>query len=168
MNSGFLKKYKLVMIILLLDLLLLVISPEIGKLSFKNSFIFSLEVLKILPPVLILIGLLDMWVPREKIESHLGSGSGMKGSVLALLLGSAAAGPIFAAFPLALSLSNKGVRTANVAIFLGSWATIKIPMLVMESSFLGVRFAMLRLLITAPFIFLIGYLLEKFSPLKKA
>jgi uncharacterized membrane protein YraQ (UPF0718 family) len=36
-------------------------------------------------------------------------------------------------------------------------------MLIMESSFLGWRFAILRLIITVPFIILIGYLMERFA-----
>ena len=35
-------------------------------------------------------------------------------------LGTAAAGPIYAAFPLGLSLREKGARTANLVIFLGA------------------------------------------------
>lgn len=126
-----------------------------------NSFQFSIIVFKIFPPVLILMGLLDAWVPREKIIQHLGVKSGLKGVMLSLLIGSVAAGPLFAAFPIAQSLSDKGVRTSNTVIFLGAWATIKVPMLIMESSFLGARFAILRLVITVPFIILIGHLVER-------
>lgn len=126
-----------------------------------NSFQFSIIVFKIFPPVLILMGLLDAWVPREKIIQHLGVKSGLKGVMLSLLIGSVAAGPLFAAFPIAQSLSVKGVRTSNTVIFLGAWATIKVPMLIMESSFLGARFAILRLVITVPFIILIGHLVER-------
>lgn len=129
-----------------------------------NFFHFFVEVIKIFPPILILMGLLDKWIPKEKIRVYLGHRSGLRGISLAILLGTAAAGPLFAAFPIAKSLSEKGVRTANTVIFLGSWATIKIPMFIMECSFLGVRFALLRFLITLPFIVLIGFLIEWFNP----
>lgn len=132
-----------------------------------NSFQFSIIVFKIFPPVLILMGLLDAWVPREKIIQHLEVTSGLKGVMLSLLIGSVAAGPLFAAFPIAQSLSDKGVRTSNTVIFLGAWATIKVPMLIMESSFLGARFAILRLVITVPFIILIGNLVERFGSIEK-
>ena len=160
MKMETLKKYRLFMIVILINILLFFVKPQVSELSFTNSFHFFLEVLKILPPVMILMGLLDMWVPRETIESHLGAESGMRGSILAIFLGTAAAGPLFVAFPIAFSLKNKGVRTANLVIFLGSWATIKIPMLLMESCFISLRFAMMRLVITIPFILGMGYLME--------
>jgi uncharacterized membrane protein YraQ (UPF0718 family) len=119
----------------------------------------------ILPPVLLLLALLEAWLPSGAIESNLGKGAGVKGMLIATLMGSMAAGPLFAAFPIAASLSRKGGSTANTVIFLGSWATIKIPMLMMESRFLGVKFSLLRLVITIPFILLMGALMEKWSPL---
>lgn len=165
MIIDFVKKFKVLFSVLLIDLLLFFIKPEISKQSFVNSFQFFLEVMKMLPPVLILIGLLDVWISREMIESHLGKKSGLKGIIISILLGSVAAGPLFTAFPIAKSLTRKGVRTANTVIFLGAWATIKIPMLIMESSFIGVRFAILRLIVTVPFIILTGYLMERFAPI---
>lgn len=132
--------------------------------TFLNSSHFLIGVIKFLPPILILMGLLDAWIPKEKIQIYLGHKSGLKGIILAILLGTAAAGPLFAAFPIAKSLAEKGVRTANTVIFLGSWATIKIPMFIMECSFLGFRFALLRFIITLPFIVLIGFLVERFNP----
>jgi uncharacterized membrane protein YraQ (UPF0718 family) len=137
---------------------------ELSYNTCSNSSHFFIEVIKFFPPILILMGLLDAWVPKEKIQSYLGNGSGLRGIVLAILLGTAAAGPLFSAFPIAKSLSEKGVRTANTVIFLGSWATIKIPMFIMECNFLGVRFALLRLVITLPFIVLIGFLIERLIP----
>lgn len=168
MIINFVQKFKVLIVVLLIDCILFFTWPDISEQSFVNSLHFSLEVLKMLPPILILMGLLDVWISREMIESHLGNESGIKGKMISLLMGSAAAGPLFAAFPIALSLRKKGVRTSNTVIFLGSWATIKIPMIIMESNFLGIRFAILRLIITIPFILLIGYLVEKFAPLDES
>lgn len=137
---------------------------ELSYNTFLNSSHFFLEVIKFFPPILILMGLLDAWTPKEKIQTHLGDKSGLRGVCFAILLGTAAAGPLFAAFPIAKSLSEKGVRIANTVIFLGSWATVKIPMFILESSYLGIRFALLRLIITLPFIVLIGFLIERLIP----
>jgi uncharacterized membrane protein YraQ (UPF0718 family) len=158
-------KFKFVFFALIANIILFFIHPEMARASLINSFQFSIEVLKMLPPILILISLLDVWTSREQIETHLGSKSGAKGIFLSLLMGSASAGPLFSAFPIASSLTKKGVRTANIVIFLGSWATIKIPMLIMESGFLGMRFALLRFVITVPFILGIGYFVEKWHDL---
>lgn len=135
--------------------------PEIALRSWKNSFEFALQILAILPPVVLLIGLLDAWLPKSFIATHLGRKSGAKGMLIAILMGSVAAGPLFSAFPIAVSLLNKGSRIANVVVFLGSWATIKLPMTLMESHFLGIKFSILRTVVTIPFVLLIGVLVER-------
>lgn len=122
---------------------------------------FLVEVLLVLPPVLVLMGLLDEWVPRTLVEAHLGEGSGAAGTGLAMLLGTAAAGPLYAAFPVAVSLQRKGARLANVVVFLGTWASIKTPMVLMEASFVGLRFALLRLAFTVPCVLGTGWLMER-------
>lgn len=119
------------------------------------------QILAILPAVLVLLALFDAWVPRAMVERSLGPGSGLRGVAFAMLLGTAAAGPIYAAFPLGLSLREKGARTANLVIFLGAWATIKVPMLMLESAFLGPRFALIRLALTVPGILGCGFLMER-------
>lgn len=101
--------------------------------------------LLVIPPIFVLLGLLDVWVPREKMIRYMGSGSGIKGTVLAFLLGSFAAGPLFGAFPFAAVLMKKGASFQNILVFIGAWSTTKIPMLLFESSSLGPRFALGRL-----------------------
>jgi uncharacterized membrane protein YraQ (UPF0718 family) len=122
------------------------------------------DVMAIVPSVLILIGLFEAWVPKEVVARHLGRRSGVRGILLALLLGTGAAGPIYAAFPIGVTLLEKGARLANLVIFLGAWATIKLPMLLMESAFLGTRFAMLRLVLTLPGLIACGFLVEFLMP----
>jgi len=60
---------------------------------------FLKEMLTILPCMFILIGLFDVWIPREKIEKHVGRGSGIKGIALMILLAITQVGPLYAAFP---------------------------------------------------------------------
>lgn len=102
-----LKKYWLVVAVLTINLSLVLSGSSFGKESFQHSFTFLGEVLQILPAVTILMGLFDVWVPRHLIEQNIGKNSGMRGVLFALLLGTAAAGPIYAAFPVALSMLRK-------------------------------------------------------------
>ncbi len=74
--------------------------------------------LAIVPSVLVLMGRFDVWVPKRLIESRVGAGSGPQGMCLALLLGTAAAGPLYAAFPVARALQQEGARLANFVTFL--------------------------------------------------
>jgi uncharacterized membrane protein YraQ (UPF0718 family) len=139
-------------------------NPSVGVAAAKSSADFLLEIAGILPPILVLMGLFDAWVPRQMVEAHVGPESGWKGRFLAILLGSFAAGPLFAAFPVALSLRRKGARLANIAIFLGSWAAIKVPMILLESSYLGLRFSLVRTGLTIVGILFAGWVVERLVP----
>lgn len=134
--------------------------PDVAEQSWLNSLHFAIQILAILPPILLIVGLMEAWVPVKTVEAYLGKESGAKGAFLASILGSIAAGPLFAAFPVAAALRTKGVRLANMVIFLGAWATLKVPILLMEIRFVGLRFSLLRLALTLPFIILIGFSME--------
>jgi uncharacterized membrane protein YraQ (UPF0718 family) len=138
--------------------------PDLAARSARNGIRSLAEVLAIVPSVLILIGLFDAWVPKDVVARNLGRSSGLRGVLLALLLGTGAAGPIYAAFPIGATLLEKGARPANLVIFLGAWATIKLPMLLMEGAFLGLRFALWRLALTLPGIVACGFLMERWLP----
>lgn len=159
-----LKRYWLAGIIVVAILALAPFQPAIAAKAATNTGSFLLNVLAILPSVMLLMGLFDVWVPRPLVEKRVGPGSGVSGVALSILLGTAAAGPLYAAFPVAVSLRKKGARIANIAIFLGTWATIKIPMILLESNFMGLRFAMLRLVLTVPAVISAGYVMELLVP----
>lgn len=155
------KRYRLFLILLTINLGLLFIAPEIGQASFRLTQSNLMEMLSVLPPIFILLGLLDVWVKRETMMKHMGEKSGIKGLLIAFTMGSAAAGPLYAAFPIAGMLLKKGVSLSNVFIFVGAWSTTKIPMLLFEASNLGLKFTVLRLICSIVGIILIAALLEK-------
>lgn len=119
------------------------------------------QLLLVLPPIFIILGLLDVWVPKETMVRFMGKEAGLLGVVLAFFLGSAAAGPLYGAFPIAAVLVKKGVPFKNVAIFIGAWSTTKIPMLMFELSALGLTFTATRLLINIPIIIIIANFLDR-------
>ena len=164
MNPKLKSSLVVVAVVLAVHLVLWRPYPALAGQSLRNWGSGMLDVLAVVPSVLILIGLFDAWVPRELVARNLGPESGGRGVLLALLLGTGAAGPIYAAFPIGIVLLEKGARTANLVIFLGAWATIKLPMLMMESAFLGTRFALLRLALTLPGIIACGFLVEALVP----
>lgn len=69
-----------------------------------------------LPPIFILIGLLDTWVPKEMMVKYMGNKSGVIAAVLALFLAAVGAGPLYVAFPIAAILIKKGARLMYVFI----------------------------------------------------
>jgi uncharacterized membrane protein YraQ (UPF0718 family) len=119
-----------------------------------------LKMLSFIPPVFIILGLLDTWVPKEKVVSHLGPGTGVKGLALAVLLGMANAGPLYAAFPVAAVMLKKGTSLFNVLVFIGAWATLKIPMFMFETQFLGSLFSVTRWICSLTGIVLIAFVVD--------
>ena len=154
-------RYKFAVLLILIDLVIMVIYPTVGKRSFTITWSSTLEMLAVLPPIFILLGLLDVWIERETMIKLMGEKSGFLGITLAFLLGSAAAGPLYAAFPLAGVLLKKGCKFSNVLIFIGAWSTTKLPMLLFETTAMGWKFMALRFLIDIPGIAIIAYLTER-------
>ncbi|MFO8058049.1 MAG: permease [bacterium] len=122
---------------------------------------FASEIVIILPLVFMFIGLVDVWVPKDAIEKRLGEGAGLKGMFWVILLAMTYAGPLYAAFPVALMLRKKGCSVRNVFIYLGAFSAMKIPMLSFEIGFMGLKFSLLRLVFTLPVFIAIGVLMEK-------
>lgn len=155
------KKYKLIILSIIIYVAVFILNRELGITSLINSLDFLVEMFKVLPPVMVLTGLLSVWVPTKTIEKFLGKDSGIKGVLYSILLGAFSSGPIYAAFPTVTVLLKKGASIKNSVIILSSWAVIKLPMLFVESSFLGINFALKRYIITLPLIIIIGIIMEK-------
>jgi uncharacterized membrane protein YraQ (UPF0718 family) len=157
-----LKRYRFFIGTVIVVGILTAFNMQLGLKSFSIAGYSFKEMALVIPPVFVLLGLLDIWVPRETMMKYMGEGSGIKGIILSILLGSAAAGPLYGAFPVAAVFMKKGVRFSNILIFIGAWSTTKIPMFLFEMSALGSKFAVTRLLIDIPGIIIIAYLLAAF------
>ncbi|NLG83133.1 MAG: permease [Firmicutes bacterium] len=159
--KDFLRRYRFTLLTLAGLALLCAVDIGPGKKALTTIGYSLREMLFVIPPIFLLLGLLDVWVPRETLIRLMGKGSGLRGTALAVLLGSVAAGPLYAAFPVAAVLAKKGASFRNVVILLGAWSTTKIPMFLLEITALGPRFALTRLLLNFPGIVLIGAVLER-------
>lgn len=158
------KRYRFFLIFLSINLILLYLAPETGESAFKITWNSLLEMLSVIPPIFILLGLLDVWIERETMMKYMGKDAGIKGSIIAFIMGSAAAGPLYAAFPIAGILLKKSVSLINVFIFIGAWATTKLPMLLFESTNLGLNYMLIRLVCNVIGIIIIAIILEKTTP----
>ncbi len=151
------KRYLFFIITLIILGIIFIINLNLGIKAISTVGFSLKEMALVLPPIFILLGLLDVWVSREKMIKFMGEGSGIKGIIIAIILGSVAAGPLYAAFPIAAVLMKKGAKLSNIFIFIGAWSTTKLPMFLFEMSALGIKFALTRLLIDIPGIIIIGY-----------
>lgn len=159
--KNFLKRYGAFFLLLAAGVATGLFLPEIGKKSVTITLQNLKEMLSVLPPIFILLGLLDVWVDRATMMKFTGKGSGLKGVLIAFLLGSAAAGPLYAAFPVAGVMLKKGSSLFNVFIFIGAWSTTKIPMLAFEGASMGLTFTLLRLGLSIIGILIIALITER-------
>ena len=159
MNVGtVLKKNKLLLLVALMYLTVLILSPDKAAKSINNSVYYLVEMMQVLPVIFLLTVVIEAMIPKEMIMRGFGEKSGFRGNLLALLLGSISAGPIYAAFPISKALLGKGASIPNIVIILSTWAVIKLPMLANEAKFLGVDFMILRWVLTVIAIFLMAYI----------
>lgn len=142
-----LKRYRAPIVALAVLIAFLVAFPGLAPKTASSLARQTTSMILVVPPIFLILGLLDVWVPRETMMRFMGEGSGIKGPLIAFALGSAAAGPLYGAFPIAAVLMRKGASFTNILIFIGAWSTTKVPMFLFETQSLGYRFALARLAI---------------------
>lgn len=155
------KRYRFVLIVAFAIFLLTLYNFELGMKAVDITAYSFKEMVLVIPPIFLLLGLLDVWVPRETMVKYMGEDSGLKGILLSIFIGSAAAGPLYGAFPIAAVFMKKGVKFRNILIFIGAWSTTKIPMILFEISSLGTKFALTRLIVDIPGIIFIAAILSR-------
>ncbi|AHL21795.1 hypothetical protein BD01_0164 [Thermococcus nautili] len=161
LRKAFLRDLLFLGAVVLITAVLLSMFPEKKDPVFLASKNFLVEMLLIMPAVMVLMGLFAVFVPDELIVRYLGKSSGLRGMLIAILIGAFPTGPLYVAFPIAASLLKKGARVASVVAFLSAWACIKIPQELVELQFLGLRFMAARLALTIVFVLAMGLLMER-------
>lgn len=156
-----LKKYRFFLILLLGLILIALINQSIAVKTVQLTGESILDMLFLLPPIFILVGLLDQWVKKESLIRYMGENSGLYGIFFTLLLATVAAGPLYIAFPIAVLLLKKGASVRYIVFFLGAWSTVKLPVLVYEFTSFGPKFTLIHICFGLVFYYLTGLLFEK-------
>ena len=142
-----------------------IIGFDSGKRIGENFITFSIDMLKILSCVFLLIALFEVWVKKETVEKHFGKESGIRGYIWSVLLAGTTVGGLYVAFPVAYSLYCKGARLIVIFTYIGASAICRVPMTIFEASFMGIKFSAIRLLVSLPLVIissiLLGDYLEK-------
>lgn len=131
---------------------------EIGT----NFMSFTVSMIKILPCAFILIGLFEVWVKKETIEKYFGDASGYKGYLWAIILSSTTVGGAYVAFPVGYSLYKKGAKLSYVLTYIGASALTRIPMTIFEASFIGIKFSVIRLMVSLPLVIFSSIFISKY------
>lgn len=138
-----------------------------GKEIAGNLLVFSGSMFAILPVAFILIGLFEVWVSKETIEAQMGKNSGIKGYLWAIVLAGPTAGGMYVSFPVAYALFKKGANLKVIFFYVGCVALCRIPMTLIEASFLGIKFTFLRLAFALPLVLISSMLLGSYLQKQK-
>lgn len=157
-----LNRYKFFLIMLIVLVFVILFKNDMGIKALKITNDSLLQMLAVLPPIMVLLGLMDEWVSRESMMKYMGENSGIVGIILVILFAAFAAGPMYAAFPFTAVLIKKGVKFSNVIIFMNSWCVIKISTLLFEITSLGYEFTFYRLIIDFFGVIIMGFLVDYF------
>jgi len=153
--------YLFLFFVLLIVVIVSLIYPAKGEKFLPIVFRYGWQIFLIMPPILILVGLMQVWVPKEWIQKFIGSQSGVKGKIFCILFGTLPTGPMYIFLPLASGLLKKGASVSNILILLGIMSSEKIPQMLVEINFLGLRFAVVRFVLTVTAVIIMGEIIEK-------
>ena len=153
--------YLFLLFVLLAVIMVSLIYPEKGKKFVPIIFRYGWQIFLIMPPILILMGLMQVWIPKEWIQKYIGSQSGVKGKILCILFGTLPTGPMYVFLPMASGLLKKGASVSNIIVLLGIMSSEKLPQMLVEINFLGLRFAVTRFILTVVAVLIIGEMIQK-------
>lgn len=162
-----LKRYRFFILLLISLGIISLINQTIATKTVQLTGSSMFDMLLLLPPIFILVGLLSQWVKNDSLIRYMGDKSGVYGILFTLLLAIVAAGPLYIAFPIAVLLLKKGASIRNMVFFLGAWSTVKLPVLVYEFTSFGFKFTLIHICFGLFFSYLLGFLFERFYSKEK-
>ena len=98
---------------------------QLGVKSFSIAGYSFKEMALVIPPVFVLLGLLDIWVPRETMMKYMGEGSGIIGIVLVYNYWISSSRTTLWSFSSSSSFYEKRREISNILIFIGAWSNDK-------------------------------------------
>jgi len=106
---------------------------------------------------LLLAGLVQQLVPRDRVKGWLGTASGWRGLLLAVGIGIITPGGPFTSFPLVVALAEAGADIGVLVAYLTAWSTLGLNrILVWEIQLLGPDFVALRVAASLPLAVIAG------------
>lgn len=121
-----------------------------------------IEIAPLIAAGLLIGGIAQQIVPRERVAAMLGAQSGLRGLMLALGLGMMTPGGPFTSFPLVYALYVAGADIGALLAFLSAWALIGLNrVIVWELPLLGPDLTLLRLCVSLPLPIIAGLIARR-------
>lgn len=151
-------------IYLIIGIIGIVISGIINKEKTKKALLVSLKILITILPILlfifVLMGLVQVFLPRDTITKLLGNSHGLLSVILGILLGSITLIQPGAVFPFAGYLLKNGANYGAIYGFVMSAILIGVATIPLEIKLFGKEFTIVRNSLTLVSIFLVGLLFK--------
>ncbi len=136
-------------------------SPEAANKGLSATGALILEITPRMIAAFTLAGLFQAIVPEDVIVRWMGHGSGVRGLLIGMTLGSVTPGGPMTHFPVIASLFKMGVGIGPLVAYLTAWSLFGLQRIIMwEIPFLGPRVVALRVAVSFFFPFLAGWLCE--------
>ena len=136
-------------------------SPEAAGKGLGAAGALILEITPRMLAAFTIAGLIQAVVPQEVIVKWMGHGSGMRGILIGMTLGSVTPGGPMTHFPIVASLFKVGVGIGPLVSYLTAWSLFGLQRIIMwEIPFLGPKVVAIRVAVSFFFPLLAGWLCE--------
>jgi uncharacterized membrane protein YraQ (UPF0718 family) len=136
-------------------------SPEAANKGLSATGALILEITPRMIAAFTLAGLFQAIVPEDVIVRWMGHGSGIRGLLIGMTLGSVTPGGPMTHFPVIASLFKMGVGIGPLVAYLTAWSLFGLQRIIMwEIPFLGPQVVAIRVAVSLLFPFISGWLCE--------
>lgn len=134
-------------------------SPESANQSLSATAALVLEILPRMAAAFIIAGLIQVIVPQDTLVQWMGEGSGNRGILIGMALGTITPGGPMMHFPIVASFYKVGVGVGPLVAYLTAWSLFGLQRIIMwELPFLGTHVVATRVAVSLLFPFLAGWL----------
>jgi uncharacterized membrane protein YraQ (UPF0718 family) len=136
-------------------------APEAAQKGLSATAALILEITPRMIAAFTLAGLFQAIVPEDVIVRWMGHGSGIRGLLIGMTLGSVTPGGPMTHFPVIASLFKMGVGIGPLVAYLTAWSLFGLQRIIMwEIPFLGPQVVAIRVAVSLLFPFISGWLCE--------
>ena len=136
-------------------------SPTAAESGIGAALALLIEIAPRMLAAFTLAGLVQAVVPQETIVRWMGQGSGYRGLMIGMTLGSVTPGGPMTHFPVIASLYKVGVGVGPLVAYLSAWSLFGLQRIIMwEIPFLGAKVVAIRVAVSLAFPVLAGWLCE--------
>ncbi|MDP2606123.1 MAG: permease [Deltaproteobacteria bacterium] len=136
-------------------------SPESAGRGLTAAGVLILEIIPRMIAAFTLAGLIQAVVPQDVIVGWMGHGSGLKGILIGMSLGTVTPGGPMTHFPIVASLLKVGVGVGPLVSYLTAWSLFGLQRIIMwEIPFLGAKLVAVRVAVSFFFPLFAGWLCQ--------